>query len=520
MNNIFDLKDFLDRRIIYKHRRLFKDNLGNGKQFIVLVGSSLGCKSYEGAMSILYKSNRFNDFNVIFFSRTEDGARKTGFNQYIQCIENTPEFKNLFTYSKSEAGRGSMHIVSKATGSWIDFKTFTNLDNSVKSNADVSCYVFDEADRFTEDEILNSIRYLRGNPTTVDGKEIKPFIMLMLNPNECWIKDCFFDNKRDDSLVIKTSWRDNTFLSESQKASLEVIKDRYKQYPTNPLYRHNYDIYYLGKWSSSAGMSIFNISRIEEMKSRHQDYFSQKFTISKMATGNTYISNPDPNGYIEIYSKPIPGTVYVCGYDTRDDTSNSQADYGVGVMLDAKTKEIVAIYRQNTLNSVENEEILYSFLKYYNYAWFVPEVNKYAEYLISQMVFKGKYLNYISYKKRYGIYMEKKSKPECINLIQQYIDNPNTLIKSDVMLDELKTYVNSKSLNSKSVGAQFGKHDDTVMALGVALYALDKDLINTSSPRLYDIENNNIINNRNDLNLGASNFGFGETINFGGCKFL
>lgn len=54
-----------------------------------------------------------------------------------------------------------------------------------------------------------------------------------------WLKQEFFDNEKDDSLVLKTTYRDNKFLDEHYINTLLDLRER------NPRY---FDIYANGEW--------------------------------------------------------------------------------------------------------------------------------------------------------------------------------------------------------------------------------------------------------------------------------
>lgn len=144
----------------------------------------------------------------------------------------------------------SLCIISKSTlditfknGSKIIFKGADD-ENKLLSISGIDMTWIEEASEITK-ELFNQLELrLRG------GSNKKKFI-LSFNPISAnhWLKDEFFDNPKDDSFVVHTTYKDNKFLDDAYIATLEEMKER------NP---SKYQVYALGEWGTSSKLVYTN----------------------------------------------------------------------------------------------------------------------------------------------------------------------------------------------------------------------------------------------------------------------
>jgi phage terminase large subunit len=116
---------------------------------------------------------------------------------------------------------------------------FKGLDDpeKIKSIDGITDIVIEEATELTEDDFTQLNLRLRAQADDLQ-------IYLMFNPisKKNWVYDYFFVRKLPlNTIVIKTTYQDNKFLSDEYRAELESLKDR------NPAY---YRIYCLGEFAT------------------------------------------------------------------------------------------------------------------------------------------------------------------------------------------------------------------------------------------------------------------------------
>lgn len=116
---------------------------------------------------------------------------------------------------------------------------------------------YEEATEENNPEVLYQLETrLRGN-FKYKGQKIKKQIVLSFNPilESHWIKKEYFDNKDQDVTILKTTYKDNKFLSEEDIHRIKKWKK------TRPAW---YDVYGLGNWGT-LGHLIFHNWKVEDL---------------------------------------------------------------------------------------------------------------------------------------------------------------------------------------------------------------------------------------------------------------
>ena len=118
-------------------------------------------------------------------------------------------------------------------------------------------------------------------------------MVLTFNPvSVChWLKGRFFDREDPRAAVLKSTYKDNRFLDEDYKRTLEGYRD------TDPYY---YGVYCLGEWGV-LGQSFFDARQVtqrlwEVSPPRKQGEFLWK------EGGFSWVDQPD--GPVRIYREP------------------------------------------------------------------------------------------------------------------------------------------------------------------------------------------------------------------------
>jgi len=139
---------------------------------------------------------------------------------------------------------------------------FTGLDDAekLKSIFGITDVWIEEAYEITEDDFKQIDLRLRGE--TQHPKQIT----LTFNPVSAlsWLKAYFFDVKRDDCSILKTTYRDNAFIDEEYRQMLEKLKEQDYVY---------YQIYALGEWGV-LGNLVFTNYVVEDIPTDESMYSS------------------------------------------------------------------------------------------------------------------------------------------------------------------------------------------------------------------------------------------------------
>lgn len=248
--NIFSLKK--------KYAPLFASN----NRYYVVTGGRGSGKSYSVNTFLLLLTYEKNE--IILFTRfTLTSAHVSIIPEFLDKIE-TANLSNDFYITKDE-------IVNKTTGSKIIFKGIKtssgNQTANLKSLAGITCFVLDEAEELTDEDIFDKIDF------SIRSKLKQNRVILVLNPatKESWIYQRFFESKgieagsnviKGDTTYIHTTYLDNLKnLSESFLTQIETIKERRPD-----KYKHQI----LGGWLDKAEGVIFtnwNIGKFQDMGS-------------------------------------------------------------------------------------------------------------------------------------------------------------------------------------------------------------------------------------------------------------
>lgn len=130
--------------------------------------------------------------------------------------------------------RGDMTIYSRLNNNQF---LFTGLDNveKMKSIKGITDIWIEEATEISREELQQLNLRLRGR------QQKMKHITLSFNPVSAlhWLKKFFFDVPRSDTLLLKTTYKDNRFLSDEDVEEIEKLKDQ------DPIY---WKIYGEGDW--------------------------------------------------------------------------------------------------------------------------------------------------------------------------------------------------------------------------------------------------------------------------------
>lgn len=178
----------------------------------------------------------------------------------------------------------------------------------------------------------------------------------------------------------------------------------------------------------------------------------------------------DPNGIIKIYKDVVKGRSYVIGGDTAGDGS----DNFVGEVLDNISGEQVAELSHQTDEDLYARQ-MYCLGKYYNEALIGVEVNfsTYPEKELERLEYPNLYHRQqedsVTHKYQFkkGFKTTSVTRPIIIAGLVEVIRDDVDTINSAELLHECLSFIKNEQGRAE---AEQGKHDDRVMAMGIAHY--------------------------------------------------
>ena len=186
---------------------------------------------------------------------------------------------------------------------------FFGLDDveKLKSIVDITSTWIEEAAEITQDDFTQLDLRLRGK--TQSYKQI----ILTFNPisAESWIRKVFFTKQKNNSSILKTTYKDNIFIDLEYKEVLENLKNENKTF---------YKIYALGEWGVLKGLIYTNWQEIDNFPENLEDrFFGIDFGFN------------NPSAVIEVGIKDkniyINELIYQTGFTNKELISILQTDF-------------------------------------------------------------------------------------------------------------------------------------------------------------------------------------------------
>lgn len=195
-------------------------------------------------------------------------------------------------------------------------------------------------------------------------------------------------------------------------------------------------------------------------------------------------------GDLKVWSYPEPDCWYTIGIDP---SSDRQGDYNVGVVWSPLRNEIAAMFRCNQWTVHELAEFAIATGTYYNNAMIAYEANYYGHPLLKKFLAQDQYppkgAPYANLYKRnetnkkwagleaknpvYGFWTDKTRKMALVGILQDLLADDESGLYSEDLIWELWFWRNvmDKDGNiTKTPQAPKGKHDDIIIATGIAVY--------------------------------------------------
>ena len=229
----------------------------------------------------------------------------------------------------------------------------------------------------------------------------------------------------------------------------------------------------------------------------------QEYECEFLGTGDTYLEgsilkrlveevNPDYdikyNNRMRVFKQPDPTRQYVIGVDT---SLGRERDYSAFQILDCYNGEQVAEFYSNRTPINEFAEIIDTEASLYGTALVMPERNTIGENLIDWLFNIYEYENLWMEEgtDRIGYLTTAKNKEFMLAKMEEFIRKQVIKVNSKRTVNELLTFIID---DNNKIKADVGKHDDLIMSLALATFALhtlsENDIIEYSQiPHKQDI---------------------------------
>lgn len=334
---------------------------------------------------------------------------------------------------------------------------FAGLDDveKLKSIYDITGIWVEEASEITPSDLNQLSIRLRGESRYYQQ------IILSFNPVSIthWLKGRFFDRTDPDARTHRSTYKDNRFLEEKDRRTLESFRD------TDPYY---YQVYCLGEWGVT-GKTVFDGNAVSERLNRIPQPVKRGFWEYKEDRNLTDIRWTDEeSGPVQIFREPEEGRPYVIG----GDTSGEGSDWFVAQVLDNITGEQVAVLRHQYDEDTYAKQV-YCLGKHYNDALVAIEAN-FSSFPIKRLEQLGYRNQYVREKedtysgaitKAFGFRTTAVTRPVILGELVEAIRSGINTVNDRITLEEMLTFVRSETLRAEAAP---GAHDDCVMALAIA----------------------------------------------------
>ena len=236
----------------YRRYQIFKGGAGAGKSVFI-------------TQRLIYNIITVEGYNVLALRKVGRDNHNSTFAELLKCIH-AWNLNDLFEVNHSY---GNEEIRCKFNGNKIIFRGLDNVEKikSITFTAgDLMCIWVEEASEINEEDFNQLDLRIRGIST------IPKHIILSLNPIDIdsFIKARFFDRPlvMHDGFVCETTYKDNIYLDQKYKETLENFKNIDEYY---------YAVYVLNQWGVRSSATVFHNLVIEDFEFKEMDFVNRRF---------------------------------------------------------------------------------------------------------------------------------------------------------------------------------------------------------------------------------------------------
>lgn len=225
----------------------------------------------------------------------------------------------------------------------------------------------------------------------------------------------------------------------------------------------------------SLGMGVFDGRILEELR---RGIVPPK-QVADIFPGPKMLDNP--TGDLRVWEPPLPGAQYDIGVDTAQGLE--YGDFSTMQVLQRGTREQVAEYRSH-VNAGDLAPLVYALGQWYNWAHVGVEIDGIGFYINDALQKMGYPNLYVwryrgravpTFSQHSGWETSNKSKKLLVSTTRHLLNHRQLPIKSELLLNEMRTFQVEATETSETYRAAPGKHDDLVMALLIAAQIQDDE---------------------------------------------
>ena len=422
-------------------------------RFLVLKGGGGSGKSIFAGRKILERVTNEPGHRYLVVRKVAKTLRESCFEQLK---------KQAYEYYADQIafipkGKGSDMYIRFKNGSEILFAGLDDVEK-LKSIFDITGIWIEEASELEEGDF---------NQLDIRLRTEFPFYLQMIltfNPISIthWLKKRFFD--REDARVVtsRTTYKDNRFLPEEDRLTLEAFRE------TDPYY---YQVYCLGQWGVLS-QTIFRRDILMERllhckKPIRRGRFAYRY--DEIAITDAAFTDAE-DGETLVWEEPKAGHPYVIGADTAGEGS----DWFVACVIDNSTGRLVAKYRTRTDEDLFAREV-WCLGMWYNQALVGIEANFSTHPIkeLSRLRYPRQFVRQVEdslthvVREALGFKTDRLTRPVIIAELQGIMREHPELIDDEDCLNEMLTFARNSKGRPEAVE---GAHDDCVMALAITYY--------------------------------------------------
>lgn len=366
------------------------------------------------------------------------------------------QISDFYPESGAKVNKSDMSI-SFANGSKILFAGLDDVEK-LKSIYDITGIWIEEASELLEGDFNQLDIRLRG-----ERKYYKQ-IIISFNPISIthWLKKRFFDRKDARVVTSRTTYKDNRFLPEEDRLTLEAFRE------TDPYY---YQVYCLGQWGVLSQTIFWRAILMDRLLHCKKPIRRGRFAYRYDETAITDAAFTDAeDGETLVWEEPKAGHPYVIGADTAGEGS----DWFVACVIDNSTGRLVAKYRTRTDEDLFAREV-WCLGMWYNQALVGIEANFSTHPIkeLSRLRYPRQFVRQVEdslthvVREALGFKTDRLTRPVIIAELQGIMREHPELIDDEDCLNEMLTFARNSKGRPEAVE---GAHDDCVMALAITYY--------------------------------------------------
>lgn len=440
----------------------------------VWYGGSGSGKSTGNAMRLALQLTLMDGRNMLCLRKQGKDCRDSVFNEVRLALKalGLIDFWRISTHPEPR-------MVNRLNGNSIAFSGMDSVENikSIKfENGNLTDALYEEC---SEEQDVNTIREINRR---LRDRKLKSRIILLFNPisRSHWLYEFVTKELQMpgvDSLIVKSTYKDNKFLPADYIQELERLKY------TDP---YAYQVYALGNWGT-LGVSVFNANKVSarlaelaSLEYKKAEFSYEKDDMGRFDPKSTRIFY-HADGETKIFKEPEEGVPYVIAFDTAGEGS----DYYAAHVVDNITGEQVAVY-----HSVRDPSDciiqIFGLGHYYNYALLCPEVN-FDSYPLKKLLEWGYHKIYTResavdrtdsiYEQKLGFRTTSANRQQMLSELVEWVNENTHLINDADTLNEMLTFTR-QSRKQKGIfwAAENGAKDDLVMAAAIVLQAREQQI--------------------------------------------